>query len=320
MKAIRVHEFGAPEVLRVEEVPDPTPGGGEVLVRVHAAGVNPVETYVRSGAYANRPALPFTPGTDGGGVVESVGEGVTRVRVGERVYIAGSRSGTYAEKALCAQEQVHPIPEHITFSQGAAVNIPYATAYRALRQRAHAQPGETVLVHGATGGVGVAAVQIARALGMTVVGTGGTEEGRKMVLEQGAHHVVDHHAPDYLQQVTELTGGRGPDVVLEMLANVTLGKVLGIIAPGARVVVIGSRGPVEITPRDLMGKEAAVLGMLLFGAPAADVASAHAALVAGLENGTLRPIVHEEIPLAEAPRAHHKVMEDRSFGKIVLVP
>lgn len=320
MRAIRVNEFGPPEVLRVEEVPDPTPGAGEVVVRIHAAGVNPVETYVRSGAYGIRPPLPYTPGTDGGGVVEAVGEGVTRVRTGDRVYVAGSLTGTYAEKALCGEAQVHPIPEAVSFSQAAAINIPYATAYRSLFQRARAVPGESVLVHGATGGVGVAAVQIARAAGLVVFGTGGTEEGRRMIREQGAHHALDHRAPDYLDQVMDLTGGKGVDVVLEMLANVNLGKVLKVIAPGARVVVIGSRGDAQLTPRDIMAREAAVMGVLLFAAPPQELASAHAALVAGLENGTLRPILDEEIPLAEAPRAHHKIMEERSFGKIVLVP
>lgn len=320
MKAIQVQEFGAPEVLRLTDVPDPVPGPGEVLVRVHAAGVNPVETYIRSGSYGIRPPLPYTPGTDGGGVVEAVGEGVQRVKAGDRAYIAGSRTGTYAELCISAEGQVHPIPDSLSFSQAAAVNIPYATAYRALYQRARAQAGETVLVHGATGGVGVAAVQIAAALGMTVIGTGGTEEGRQMVREQGADHVLDHRAEGYLQQVLDLTGGRGVDVVLEMLANVNLGRSLGVLAMGGRVVVIGSRGPAEINPRDIMAKDAAILGMVLFLASEKELASVHAGLSAGLRCGTLRPIVGREFPLAEAPQAHREVMEGRSFGKIVLLP
>nr|MBA3243403.1 NADPH:quinone reductase [Acidobacteriota bacterium] len=187
MKAIRVHEFGGPEVLRLEEVADTQPLGGQVLVRIRAAGVNPVDTYIRSGAHAVRPALPYTPGLDAAGMVESVGAGVARVGVGERVYVAGSLTGTYAELAVCEEWQTHRLPDNISFAQGAGVSTPYATAYRALFQRARGLPGETVLIHGASGGVGTAAVQLARAAGFVVIGTGGTDEGRKLIAEQGAH-------------------------------------------------------------------------------------------------------------------------------------
>jgi NADPH2:quinone reductase len=320
MKAIRVREFGEPEVLRLEEVPDPQPGPGQAVVRVRAAGVNPVETYIRSGSYGIRPELPYTPGTDAAGVVEAVGEGVTRVRKGDRVYTVGIQGGAYAERLVAAAEQLWPLPGNVSFAQGAAVTIPYATAYRALFQRARALAGETVLVHGASGGVGIAAVQLARAYGLTVIGTGGTERGRELVRENGAHHVLDHRAPGYLEQVRELTGGRGADVILEMLANVNLGNDLAMLAPGGRAVVIGSRGPAEINPRDLMARDGAVLGMVLFLASERDLASIHAALVAGLENGTLRPVVGQEFPLADAPRAHQAVMSPGAYGKIVLVP
>ena len=185
MKAIRVQEFGGPEVLRLEDVPDPHPGAGQVLVRVRAVGVNPVDTYIRAGAHAVRPQLPYTPGLDAAGTVEAVGEGVTRVSAGDRVYTSGSLSGTYAELALCDESQVHTLPARVSFAEGAGVSTPYATAYRALFQRARATPGETVLVHGASGGVGTAAVQIARAAGFKVIGTGGTEEGRSKQCELG---------------------------------------------------------------------------------------------------------------------------------------
>ncbi len=320
MKAIRVHEFGGPEALRLEEVEEPKPGAGQVLVRVRAVGVNPVDTYIRSGAHAVRPPVPFTPGLDAAGTIEAVGEGVSRVTVGERVYVAGSVSGTYAELCVCEEGQVHPLPEGVSFAQGAGLNTPYATAYRALFQRARGVAGEWVLVHGASGGVGTAAVQLARAAGLQVIGTGGTDEGRRLVKEQGAHHVLDHHAPDYLKEVLALTGGRGVDVILEMLANVNLGRDLDVLAKGGRVAVVGSRGPVEINPRALMTRDASIVGLTLFNISPQEKASIHAAIVAGLENGTLRPVVGREMPLADAARAHEAVLQPGAHGKIVLVP
>jgi NADPH2:quinone reductase len=320
MKAIRVHEFGGPEVMRLEDVPDMTAGPGQVVIRVNAIGVNPVDAYIRSGQYPSKPSLPYTPGVDAAGVVESIGDGATGVAIGDGVYVAGTISGAYAQQTLCEESQVHRLPPQITFEQGAAVGVPYATAYRALFQRAEARAGEVVLVHGATGGVGTAAVQLARAAGMRVIATGGTEKGRINVAEQGAHHALDHHAPDYLDSVLALTGGNGVNVVLEMLANVNLAKDLGILAKYGRVVVIGSRGPIEIDPRAIMRRDSSILGMTLMNVNDQDRASIHAALIAGLENGTLKPIVGKEMPLAEAARAHEVVMRPGAFGKIVLIP
>jgi NADPH2:quinone reductase len=306
--------------MRLEEVPDLKPGPGQVVVRVRAGGVNPADTYTRSGTYARRPTLPYTPGMDAAGVVESIGEHVANVSVGARVYVSGTLTGAYAEQALCEEAQVRSLPQRLSFSEGAGVNVPYATAYRALFQRAHATPGETVLIHGATGGVGIAAVQLARAAGMKVIGTGGTARGRELAAQQGARHMLDHRAPGYLDQVPALTGGRGVDVILEMLANVNLDSDLKILAPGGRVVVIGSRGRIEIDPRDTMSRDAVIFGMLLYNTPEPEAASIHSALAAGLENGTLHPIVREEMPLADAARAHHAVMEPGAYGKVVLIP
>jgi NADPH:quinone reductase len=320
MKAIRVHEFGGPEVLRLEDVPILRPGPGEVLVRMKAIGVNPVETYIRAGKYARLPDLPYTPGNDGAGVIEQIGADVNEFKPGDGVYTAGSISGTYAEFALCKTRQVYHLSPNVSSAQGAAMGTPYATAYRGLLQRAEAKPGETVLVQGASGGVGTAAVQLARARGMRVLGTAGSDEGLKLVREEGAHAVFDHRAADHFEQIFNATSGRGVDVIVELLANVNLGKDLTVLATGGRVVVIGSRGRVEIDPRDTMQRDADVRGMVLPNTPPEQLASIHAALVAGLENGTLRPVIGKEFPLRDAPQAHRAVMKEGAFGKIVLVP
>lgn len=320
MQAIQVSAWGGPEVLTQVEVPDPAPGVGQVLVRVRAIGVNPVETYVRSGAYGKDRPLPFTPGSDAAGDVIAVGDGVEGVKPGARVYTSATVSGAYAEKTVCKAEDVHALPDGVTYEQGAALGIPYATAYRALIQRGGAVPGETVLIHGASGGVGIATVQFARAAGVTIIGTAGSEEGRRLVHEQGAQHVLDHKAERYLQRVMEITGGRGVDLVVEMLANVNLGHALEVLAPAGRVAVVGSRGRVEIDPRELMRREADVRGVMLMLGNDKERRATYAAIGAGLESGALRPIIGEVVPLAEAARAHDAIINSVHHGKIVLVP
>ena len=320
MKAIQVYQFGGPEVLAVHEVPTPKPGPGEVLVRVRAAGVNPYDTYMRNGAYPVKPALPYTPGSDAAGTIEAVGGGVTKVKPGDRVYTATTLTGAYAEYALARENQVYPLPEKISFSQGAGLWVPYGTAYTALRHHADARAGETLLVHGASGGVGVAAVQWARALGLTVIGTAGTSRGLELVKKEGAHHVFDHSKAGYPEEILKATGGRGIDLILEMLANVNLATDLKLLAIRGRVIVIGNRGEITINPRELMARRASVRGFTLWAATDAESAEIHAAIAAGIENGTLRPIVGKELPLKDAPQAHIDVMAPGAFGKIALIP
>ena len=325
MKAIRVHEFGGPAVLKLEDVPDPVAGAGDVVVRVRAAGVNPVDAYIHTGTYPRKPALPYTPGQDGAGEVVSAGTGVTDFKAGDRVYICGvgntvAGAGTYAELALCTPSQLHHLPALVSFGQGAALGVPYCTAYRALFQRANAKPGETLLVHGATGGVGIASVELAHARGLTVIGSGGTDAGLKVVREHGADVAVNHRAEKYTDDIMKATGGKGVDLILEMAAHVNLDRDLGLLAKHGRVVVVGNRGKTEIDARQAMGRDAAILGMTLFNVTEAEFVEIHTALVAGLANGTLNPVVGREIPLAEAARAHEAVMEPGALGKIVLVP
>jgi NADPH2:quinone reductase len=347
MKAIRVHQFGAPDVQQLEETPTPQPAAGQVLVKVRAAGVNPADTYARTGNYAVLPSLPYTPGTDGAGVVEAVGEGVKKVQPGERVYIAKSLSGTYAEFALALESQVFRLPEKVSFAQGAGVFVPYGTAYHAIHHEAKARGSETILVHGASGGVGIACVQMARAMGLTVFGTAGTPKGLELILREGAHQAFDHSkvgnvasvaagagspavqtgpsaphpAGSYREEIMKATGGKGVDIIVEMLANVNLGNDLKLLAPFGRVVVVGSRGDVTITPRDLMARRASVRAFTLWAATESESADIHAGIVAGLENGTLRPVVGSELPLKDAAQAHIDVMKPSgAHGKIVLIP
>jgi len=320
MKAILVHEFGGPEVLKLEEVPTPRPAAGQVLVRIHAVGVNPYDTYMRSGLYPVKPALPYTPGSDAAGIVEAVGEGVTKVKKGDRVYTAKTLTGAYAEYALTLESQVHPLPAKITYAQGAGIWVPYGTAYHALHQCTKARAGESLLIHGASGGVGIAAAQMASAMGMTVLGTAGTEKGLELAMREGAHHVFNHTKPDYREQILKTTGGLGVNLILEMLANVNLGHDLKLLATHGRVIVIGSRGDVTISPRDIMSRQGSILAFAVWGLTEAEEKEIHAGILAGLENGTLRPVIGKEIPLSEAPRAHKEILQPGAYGKIVLVP
>ncbi|MDA8346996.1 MAG: NADPH:quinone reductase [Thermaerobacter sp.] len=312
MRAIRVHAFGDPEVLQIEEVATPVPGPGEVLVRLRAAGVNPVETYVRSGSYARLPELPYTPGGDGAGDVEAVGEGVRDVRPGDRVYV--TEGATYAEYCTCDASKVYPLAERISYAQGAALGVPYATALYALR-RIQARAGDWLFVRGGSGAVGVAAVQLARARGLRSVATAGTPQGLAMLREIGADAAVAH---DDAEAARALTGGRGFDVILDMAAHHGLGQDLELLAPGGRIAVIGARGPVEVQPRMLMATGASVHGILVFLAPAEELRRVHLELVAGLRDGTLSPVIGKSFPLADAKAAHRAVMQSGAHGKVIL--
>ena len=271
MKAIRVHQFGGPEVMKLEEVADPIAGLGQVVIDVKAVGINPVESYIRTGTYATKPELPYTPGNDVAGVVKEVGAGVISVKPGDRVYSSTTLSGAYAAQTLCNALNVHLLPNNVSFEQGAGVGVPYGTAYRALFQRGEVKAGETVLVHGASGGVGIASVQFARASGLAVIGTAGTDDGMALVKDEGAHHVLNHSSKGYLSEVMKLTGGQGVNIILEMLANENLANDLNVIGRHGRVMVIGNRGSIEVNPRGTMAKEADIRGVMLFGASQEEV-------------------------------------------------
>lgn len=321
MRAIIVSKQGDPSVLELKhDLPLPTPAPGQVLVEVKAAGVNPVDTYIRSGGNGYSVSLPYTPGADGAGVVVDA-PAPSAFKPGDRVYFASTLTGSYASHALAKESQLHPLPEKVSFGQGAAVNVPYSTAYRALIIKGKARPGQTVLVHGASGGVGIAAVQIAASLGLRIIGTASTKEGQELVLREGAHAVFNHRDEDYLQRIKESTrDGAGVDIVIEMLANVNLAKDLDVIKRGGSVVIVGSRGEINFAPRLIMAKEAIVTAVALAQSTPEELAEHHAFIGAGLANGTLRPVVDKEFALGDAPKAHEEVISGTHAGKIVLLP
>ncbi len=306
--------------MKLEEISGLEPNEDQILVNIKAAGVNPVDTYVRGGQYAQKPNLPYTPGKDAAGVVEKVGADVEKFKTGDRVLTADSVTGTYAEFCLCEEKQLITLPENISYEQGAGVFVPYATSYRALFQKAKAQKGETVLIHGASGGVGTAAVQWAKNAGLKIIGTASSSDGRKLVKEQGADFVFDHSNGNYLDEINEATGGKGVNIILEMLANENLVKDFDVLAQFGRIVIIGNRGSIDFNPRLTMGKDATICGMALFNAPDDELQKIFEAIYDGLKDGFLKPFVGKTFALENAAKAHHAVIEEKAFGKIVLKP
>jgi len=319
MKAIRVRQFGTPEVLQLEEVPDLTPSAGQVLIQVHAAGANPLDTYLRSGVKVGDYVVtfPWTPGNDAAGTVAAVGEGVNKVKVGDRVY-AQPLMGAYAEFVLSHEAQVYPLPDNISFPQATCINIACRTAYYSLFELGKATAGQVVLVHGASGSVGNAAIQLAVDAGLTVIGTAGTEAGMQLVKELGAHYVFNHRQSDYLSQIQAIANG--VDLILEMAASANLSKDLGLMKPGGHIIVIGGSKPVEIDPVAIIGLGINIIGVRLSLINDKLNQEVHATLYQKLENGSLRPIVDQEIPLADAPRAHSELEKSGSMGEICLIP
>ncbi|KAL2098350.1 hypothetical protein ACEWY4_007557 [Coilia grayii] len=508
MRAIRVAEFGGPSVLKLySDVPIPSPGHNQVLIRIYACGVNPVETYIRSGSYTRKPSVPYTPGSDVSGVIEAVGDGVkslqgkvygeisdelagvgyhrtvdqitnklkkikkdyrdykanlARSGVGRnkfksginitlldnvlgtrpanqtegalnsavaatastsgqsqtateileamcqsdpsgyedtneldisttelsaaqctptpttsgsrkgkrksqqdllecmermeeqrdrrfleqtkqlndaflrrmdstnaalvallgryRVFATATETGGYAEYAVACEDAVYLLPDCLDFNQGAAIGIPYFTAYRALFHKAHAKAGESVLIHGASGGVGIAACQLSRSLGLRVLGTAGTVEGMELVLKNGAHQAFNHREKDYVTKIKEATNNQGINVIIEMLSNINLANDLQMLSYGGRVAIVGCRGPIEINPRDIMSKESSISGVALFFATQEETAECAVALFAGMEAGWLKPVIGPQYPLEKASQAHEDIITGpAAAGKIVLI-
>ena len=320
MKAIQVDAFGDPEVLQLVELDIPQPDSEDVLIKVEAIGVNPVDTYIRAGNYPLLPALPYTPGKDVCGVVVNVGDGVKKWKEGDRVYSSGTVSGGYAEYALCRQSQIFTLPENMDSFQGAAIGVPGAAAWRALFTRGRGKKGDILFIHGASGSVGMIAVQLAVAAGLKVYGTAGTDQGLQKIRQAGAVQAYNHNLPGYLEKVSAAFGSKGCDIILEMLANVNLAHDLSLLGTGGRVVIVGSHGEITIDPRATMAKETEILGMSLFNSSAEQMKEAQVGLYRHMSDGKLKPEIAIRMTLQDAPEAHRRVMQSGNCGKIILVP
>jgi NADPH2:quinone reductase len=312
---IRVRSFGPPQVLQIEDVPFMVPRSDQVLIRIVAFGINPVETYIRSGLYDPLPSLAYTPGTDGAGIIERVGEEVCdpKLHVGQRVWLTGSVSGTYAQYCISKPVDVHALPESLSFAQGAALGIPYRTAYRALVLIANAKRGESVLIRGATGGVGIAAIQFARSLEMSpIIATTSSSdpEVREMLLASGASEVTTHDTIDQTIKV---------NVIIENLANRNLALDVRTLKKNGRIVIVGNRGEVTINPRDLMRCEGSIHGMVGPGS-LEDRSLIDAVIQDGIETGSLQPVIGQVYPFQEVASAHEEVMTHSrgTRGKVVV--
>ncbi len=322
MKAIHVHEFGDPEVMVLEDAADPTPGAGQILVDVKAAGVNPVDTTFRSGAHplSKSLALPWTPGVDAAGDVLAVGEGVSGFAPGDRVFGAAV-SGSYAEKALLSSLRTAKLPGNLSYEEGASLPVVLYTAYYALIYKAQLKAGETVLIHAGAGGVGCMGIQIAKAAGARVITTVSSEEKAAFCREFGADVVVNYREEDFAERCLAETDGRGVDSVIEMVAVENFGDDCRAVKKYGCIVVLGAgtgKNPVgSVNYPPFYSKDIDVRGLSLFNSdPVFPEMIRQLDLM--LADGRVRASVGETMPLGEAPRAHDLLMTGKIFGKIVL--
>lgn len=322
MKAIRINETGGPEVLRLEDIETPTPAQGEVLIKVTAAGVNYADLAQRQGAYLTRTRTPMTLGFEVAGTIAAHGPGVSAPPVGTRV-IAFVEGG-YAEYAIASASTIIPIPENLDFTHAAAFAVQGLTAYQTLRESGRLQPGESVLVQAAAGGVGTLAVQLARLMGAgTVIGTASNEQKLDLVLRLGADAAINYTQNDWVEQIKQATGGRGVDIVLEVVGGSIAEQCLQCLAPFGRMVVIGAASGqrVQFSGVQLMYKNLSVVGYWLSAwlSRPDRIAVATIELMQYLATGNLQIVVGQTYPLAEAAEAHRAIAERKTTGKVVLL-
>jgi NADPH2:quinone reductase len=316
-RAFVAHEHGDLSKLKVEDVPIPQPKENEVLIRIHAAGVNYVDKYIIEGSFGDDfGKLPLTGGLDGAGEVEAAGSKATRFKKGDRVFIHSHvRTGTFAQYGVFPEGSIFPLPSNISFEQGAAIGVSYFTAYRALFQVKKQKEPKIVLVHGASGGVGSAAVQLAKQAGLTVYGTAGSDAGQKVVKQAGADFVLNHNEKDYAKKIP----AGGIDLIIELHAEKNLPKDLELIGTKGTIIIVGSGGEVSIDPGQLVGTEASIAGIFTIKMDEKETAEAGAAIVKGLENGSLIPVIDAKFPLDKVGDAFAELTKDSGRkGKLVI--
>lgn len=318
MKAVVYEQYGEPSVLKVAEVEKPVIQANEVLIAVKASGVNPVDTYFRKGI-RSVDSFPHVPHFDLAGEVVEIGSSVTGVAVGDRVWATGAK-GASAEFAAVSHELVFPLPETIPFTDGAALAMPFMTAHLSLYYRGTLQANQSVLIFGAAGAVGHAAVQLAKQTGAHVIATAGDEEKAKLAKEAGADDVIMYKQEDLVERVKELTAQKGVDLILDMSLSENIEKDLEMIAIGGRIVTVGS--PVNNTPtlpwRLLNAKNASLQGILLLTAPTEEMKQAGQEIAEKFAAGTLQAHVGKVLPFSEPATAHELVEQKQINGRIIL--
>jgi NADPH:quinone reductase-like Zn-dependent oxidoreductase len=321
MKAMRAHQFGGPEVLRLEDAPDPQVQAGQVQIRVRAAGINPADL-VRLSGRLQPLALPYIPGTDVCGEVEAVGAGVTHVKRGDRVF-GRSFAGGYAEKTCLVANEAVALPANLSWEEGAAIPIPFFTAYRALHHKAALKPGETVLVSAGGGGVGVAAIQLAKVINARVLTTVGSREKADRTLGLGADVAINYRAQDFVAEVQKATGGKGVNVIIENVAADNFAKDFAALAPNGRIVLIGTGtgkgADAAFGVFGALSKDATIYGMSLVNAGSV-IQEMAAALIELFTGGRIKAIISRAYPLSETQQALADLVAGRVFGKLVLIP
>jgi NADPH:quinone reductase-like Zn-dependent oxidoreductase len=343
MRAVVLTGTGGPEVLQVQERPDPPVGPGEVRIAVKAAGINFAETMARVGLYPDAPKTPCVLGYEVAGEVESVGEGVTAHTAGDRV-VAGTRFGAQAELVTVPADQALPLPDRLSFEQGAAFPVNYGTAYAALVIMGSLRPGDRVLIHAAAGGVGISATQIARNAGAEVFGTASASK-HEVIRAQGVAHAIDYRSQDFEQEVLQITGGEGVDLIIDALGPTSFRKDYRLLRSGGRLVMYGLSETMDAGKRDLSATLKALAKMPLATSPwwkslatmnenkgvfglnmlkwwdrEGNLDRVTEPLMADLEQGRLEPVVAASFPFERAGEAHEFIGARRNVGKVVLFP
>jgi NADPH2:quinone reductase len=323
MKAMCAQQFGGPEQLRLEDAPDPQLKDGHVLIQVKATGINPADLVRLSGRYPQSLSLPYIPGTDVSGIVEAVGAGVTHVKVGDRVFGRSLNGGGYAEKASLPANETVLLPANLSFAEGAAIPVPFYTAYIALQHKARLKAGETVLVSGGGGGVGVAAIQLAKVAGAHVITTVGSQEKVERTRQLGADVALNYKTQDFVTEVQKLTDGQGVNVIIENVATDNLAKDFAAIARHGRIVLIGTgtgkASEATFAVTTALMKDATIYAMVL-GNSADLIPEMAKTLSALFAEGKIRALISRTYPLPEARQALSDLLAAKVIGKLVLTP